>query len=162
MTGFRIYPLTMPGGGLLALSPLPGRSGEFARDLDSLLHWQPDLVFSMTTQAEMQSAGAAELGQSLRAAKIDWCHLPITDFGAPTGQTARDWPDAARKAHAALTRGGRILIHCKGGRGRSGMAALRLMLERGETPQAALGRLRAIRPGAVETAAQMHWATKHR
>ncbi len=38
------------------------------------------------------------------------------------------------------------------------MALLRLMVEAGEDPGAALSRLRAVRPCAVETAAQFDWA----
>jgi hypothetical protein len=38
------------------------------------------------------------------------------------------------------------------------MIALRLMVERGEPAEAALARLRAARPGAVETAEQLAWA----
>jgi hypothetical protein len=40
------------------------------------------------------------------------------------------------------------------------MAALRLMVEAGEPPDTALGRLRAVRPGAVETEDQMAWARR--
>ncbi len=39
------------------------------------------------------------------------------------------------------------------------MAVLRLMVEAGEDPDAALARLRAVRPCAVETGAQLTWAT---
>jgi protein-tyrosine phosphatase len=45
-----------------------------------------------------------------------------------------------------------------GGCGRSGTAALRLMVEAGENPKAALQRLRAVRPCAVETPEQFQWA----
>ena len=38
------------------------------------------------------------------------------------------------------------------------MVVLRLMMECGERPAAALARLRAVRPCAVETQAQMAWA----
>ncbi len=38
------------------------------------------------------------------------------------------------------------------------MAVLRLMVEVGEAPEAALARLRAVRPCAVETEAQRDWA----
>ena len=50
------------------------------------------------------------------------------------------------------------MIHCFGGCGRSGMAALRLMVEAGEDADEALERLRAVRPCAVETDAQLRWA----
>jgi hypothetical protein len=40
------------------------------------------------------------------------------------------------------------------------MAILRLMVESGEDPPAALARLRAVRPCAVETERQHCWATR--
>ena len=45
-----------------------------------------------------------------------------------------------------------------GGCGRSGTAVLRLMVEAGEEASVALGRLRAVRPCAVETPEQFAWA----
>ncbi|MFX0541249.1 protein-tyrosine phosphatase family protein [Roseovarius sp. S4756] len=60
-------------------------------------------------------------------------------------------------ALSALRGGGRVLFHCPGGCGRSGMAALRLMIAAAEAPDAAQERLRARRPCAVETSAQMRW-----
>ena len=52
-----------------------------------------------------------------------------------------------------------MVVHCMGGCGRSGMILLRLMIDAGETPDSALARLRTARPCAVETKAQMRWAT---
>lgn len=40
------------------------------------------------------------------------------------------------------------------------MAVLRLMVEMDEAPEAALARLRAVRPCAVETVAQHDWAAR--
>ena len=68
------------------------------------------------------------------------------------------WRALGANARRALAGGGRVLIHCRAGCGRSGMAALRLMIECGEAPDEALARLRAVRPCAVETGAQMAWA----
>ncbi|MDH5531227.1 MAG: protein phosphatase, partial [Paracoccaceae bacterium] len=46
------------------------------------------------------------------------------------------------------------------GCGRSGMAVLRLMVEAGEPVDVALIRLRKVRPCAVETDAQLAWASR--
>ena len=68
--------------------------------------------------------------------------------------------EAAARAKALLAQGGRVLVHCFGGCGRSGMAALRLLVELGEDPDEALARIRAVRSCAVETEAQMAWAMR--
>ncbi len=146
------------GGGLLALCPMPGRGGTYEADLRAVLAFGPALVLSMTTRAEMAAKGAAGLGEGLAGHGIAWRHLPVADFGVPGGDVAALWPGVAAEARAVLAGGGRVLVHCMGGCGRSGMALLRLMVGAGEDPQAALQRLRSVRPCAVETEAQFAWA----
>ncbi|MFN4129535.1 MAG: protein phosphatase [Paracoccaceae bacterium] len=146
-------------GGTLALCPMPGRHGDYAGDLATLLAWRPELVLTMTTKLELAIKGAATLPADLTAAGIAWLHLPVPDFGTPRPGTAALWPDTSACARAALAQGGRVLAHCMGGCGRSGMVVLRLLTDAGEDPQTALTRLRIARPCAVETKAQIRWAS---
>ena len=157
MSEFVIHALPMTGG-ILALAPLPGRGGSYAEDLTHLRDWQPALVISLTSLAEMEAEGVAHLGADIQGMGTRWAHLPIKDFGVPELAIEILWPATSTAARAALDGGGRVLIHCRGGCGRSGMVALRLMIEGGEAPQSALTRLRGVRPCAVETEAQMDWA----
>ena len=60
--------------------------------------------------------------------------------------------------HRVLNDGGRVIVHCRGGCGRTGMAVLRLMVEAGEDGENALARLRTVRTCAVETIQQKEWA----
>lgn len=144
-------------GGRIGISPLPGRTGKLEADMIDLLRWKPDIVVSMTGQAEMQRGGAGEMPQRLADAGVGWRHFPIVDFGAPE-KTSGDWQTLSSELHAILDRGGAVLTHCYGGHGRSGMVTLKLMAERGEDPKAALARIRAVRPGAVEAESQFAWA----
>lgn len=146
------------GGGTLAICQLPGRSGDYAGDLDLIASWAPGLVISMTTEIEMMQHGARNFGADVQSRACRWVHLPVDDFGTPSRETEAKWATASASARHALRGGGRVLIHCMGGCGRSGMAALRLMIETGEDPDAALKHLRAVRPCAVETDEQMGWA----
>lgn len=155
-----LFPIAslVAGSGTLGICPLPGRSGDYAEDLQTLLGWAPDLVISMTVQREMDSFGAGQLGRDLVAGQVAWHHLPVHDFGAPSERIQDQWPSVSAEAQRVLRHGGKVLAHCKGGCGRSGMILLRLMSELGEQPDAALCRLRAVRPCAVETEAQKLWA----
>lgn len=147
------------GGGWLGLCPMPGRAGDYAGDLAKVTQWAPAMVVSMTVDAEL-TMGAATLPADLRAAGIVWRHLPVADFAAESTALAQDWASVAAEARAVLAGGGRVLFHCHGGCGRSGMAVLRLLVELGEAPEAALARLRRARPCAVETGDQYDWAAK--
>lgn len=159
MSGFVIHALHVAGG-TLALAPLPGAGGDYEADMAHLSDWKPALVISMTTEAEMVAAGARNLEGDIREAGTRWIGVPVADFGVPGPAQAADWTRASAAARAALAGGGRVLVHCRGGCGRSGMAVLRLMVEAGEPPETALVRLRTLRPCAVETEAQMAWALR--
>ena len=78
-------------------------------------------------------------------------HLPTRDFAASS-------PDVLRRGVAAiedtLAAGQRAVVHCGGGRGRTGTLLACLLVARGEAPAAAIARVRQARPGAVETRAQ--------
>ena len=157
MQGIDLYEVPV-GQGALAISPIPGLNGSYEDDLLAIHGWGAKVVFSMTEMAELETTGAGEIGTHMAGMGIDWFHLPIRDFGAPSPEIVSKWRLASDAAHAALDTGGKVLIHCRGGCGRSGMAALRLLVERGEDSTEALARLRAVRACAVETDAQYAWA----
>lgn len=156
---FAIFEIEV-GTGRLGISPIPGVGGAYADDLRAITEWGAAACLTMTEMRELETYGATSLAHDLAAVGCAWHHLPIRDWGAPSPATEALWPAAAAEAHAALEAGRRVLTHCRGGCGRSGMAALRLLVERGEDPETALARLRAARPCAVETNAQFDWAAK--
>lgn len=153
---FGIETLTLPGGARLGICPLPGRGGAALEDLAAIRAWRPDIVLSMTEAEEMARHNMADLGGLLSREGIAHASFPIRDFGTPTGM--ENWSALAVRLHAILDSGGAVLAHCYGGQGRSGMVLMRLMVERGQDPDAALAAIRTVRPGAVETDAQQAWA----
>lgn len=148
------------GKGILAISPMPGNDGDYEGDLEHITAWAPAIVISLTTPVEMFVATTQDLGHRLQDRGTRWLHLPIEDLQAPSAEFMSDWIKASEAIRRALVGGGRVLLHCKAGCGRSGMVALRLMIEMGEAPDEALARLRAVRPCAIETSEQMDWAMK--
>ncbi len=157
MAGFTIAELAA-GGGRLGLCPMPGRGGDYAGDLAAVLSWRPALVLTLATGPELAAHGALRLSADLAGRGIAWHHLPVADFGADSPSLREGWADTSQAALGLLAAGRGVLAHCLGGCGRSGMAALRLMVEAGEAPEPALARLRAVRPCAVEIEAQFIWA----
>jgi hypothetical protein len=156
MDDFAIYELAV-GGGTLALCPLTGRGGNYASDLAKVRAWVPDIVLTMVETQELAAKGAAGFGADVAPAV--WLHLPVVDYQVPDASQAGDWAAIEAQILASLAQGARVLIHCMGGCGRSGMAFLQVMIAAGEPPDLALARLREVRPCAVETEAQMAWAT---
>ncbi|MGO4907474.1 protein-tyrosine phosphatase family protein [Pseudorhodobacter sp. W20_MBD10_FR17] len=145
---FSISEISVGAGGL-GLCPLPQ-----AVDVARLRDWRADLVLTLVEGAEAAEL-SPDLAAALAAKGIAQRCFPIADYGVPVG----GWPAVSADLHAILAQGGRIVVHCRGGCGRTGMIALRLMVELGEEPDAALARLRAVRPCAVETEEQRLWAS---
>jgi ADP-ribosyl-[dinitrogen reductase] hydrolase len=89
---------------------------------------------------------------------MEWLHLPIRDVDVPDSHFEASWANAVGRLGNRLRNGERVLVHCRGGLGRTGMVAARLLVEvAGATPQQALDDVREVRPGAVETPAQEAW-----
>ncbi len=91
--------------------------------------------------------------EPLRLARHDLreVHLPVVDFTAPS-PVQLDQGIAA--IVAALGAGRCVAVHCGGGLGRTGTLLACYLVYRGLSPEAALERVRAARPGSVETSAQ--------
>jgi len=106
---------------------------------------------------------AVELGLDLEALAtacsergIRWAHAPLVDFGVPDATFERAWERLGRELRALLGEARGVALHCRAGLGRSGTIAARLLIELGIDPAEAVARVRAARPGAIETAAQEH------
>jgi ADP-ribosyl-[dinitrogen reductase] hydrolase len=80
-----------------------------------------------------------------------WFHLPIADVSAPDGSFETAWTEAGRQLRSRLRNGFDIVVHCKGGLGRAGTVAARLLSELGMEPADAIQAVREARPGAIET-----------
>jgi ADP-ribosyl-[dinitrogen reductase] hydrolase len=92
---------------------------------------------------------------------MEWHHLPIEDVSVPDGDFEADWPEASDRLRSLLNSGANILIHCKGGLGRAGMVAARLLVEMGVQPAEAIRRVRDARgEGAIETRDQEKWVAR--
>ena len=157
MSAFVIYAVPVERG-ILGIAPMPGVNGHYDQDIAHLKDWKPALVVSMTEPKELEAAGVDRLATDLQHSGTRWFSFPVPDRGIGDPLQEGTWDTISETAVAALRGGGRVLIHCRMGCGRSGMAALRIMSAAGEGHKAALTRLRAVRPCAVETREQQRWA----
>ena len=86
---------------------------------------------------------------------MEWWHLPIEDGKSPPARGFDDgWAVAGDVLRDRLRLGFDVLVHCRGGLGRAGTVAARLLVELGARPDDAIRRVRDVRPGAIEDGAQ--------
>lgn len=161
----RIDVLFVPGTtGEIGMTICPGKKGaslyglpwdrDLGIDLEVVRAWRPDVVITLMELWEFTQLGVRDLGSEVESAGMRWLHLPIPDTKAPDAAFHELWQRNGPEVRAILRRGGRVLLHCRGGLGRTGTLAAQLLVEFGEQPEDAIRAVRRARRGAIETAAQ--------
>jgi protein-tyrosine phosphatase len=160
----KIASLAAPGGGVIGITFCPGKhqtnamTGAWSRDLDmdldAIRAWGAEAVVTLITDYELYELEVTGLGAGVTVRGMRWFHMPIEDKSVPTEAWELAWLNAAPQLHAILDASRPVLVHCKGGLGRAGTVAARLLVERGLQSSEAIRRVRAVRPGAIETGAQ--------
>lgn len=141
--------------GQLAGMARPGLYRSLEEDLADLARQGVGLVVTLTEDPLPERA--------LEAQGLRGLHLPVPDF-APPGQRQLDTYLA--RARRALEAGQAVGVHCAAGVGRTGTVLAVHLVSTGQDPQAAIHRIRALRPGSLEVRVQeqaVHaWYARHR
>lgn len=162
----RIDAVAAPGGGRIGLTICPGKvqadsmTGPWDRDLNADLavarRFGAAAVVTLMEDEELAwvQVPVDRLGPAVRALGMEWLHLPIVDVSVPDEAFEVRWLWAGARLREHLRRGRSVVIHCRGGLGRSGEIAARLLVELGIPPREAIDAVRDARPGAIETSEQ--------
>ncbi len=127
---------------------------DLSLDLDAIRDWGAAAVVTLVESKELVLLRVERLGEEVRRREMLWFHIPIVDVATPDEEFERRWDVVGDELRALLLDGRDVLVHCRGGLGRAGTVASRLLIELGTEPATAIKQVRAVRPGAIETAAQ--------
>ena len=160
------------GGGLLGMTLCPGKQvdsyfgrrweRDLALDMRVIVDWGASTVVSLMEDHEFVDFGVQDLGSLAEDMGLEWHCLPIRDVHAPDERFERLWTYSGHVLRRKLASGERIVLHCRGGYGRTGTIAARLVIESGAGPAEALSRVRAARAGTVETGGQKAYVLRQR
>ena len=136
-----------------------GRTGswdrDLDRDLDEVQRWGATAVVSLITDQEFDLLQVRGLPEAVQSRHMEWWHLPIPDGQPPGAEFERAWKAAGEAIRDRLRMGFDVLVHCKGGLGRAGTVAARVLVELGETCNNAIRKVRDARSReAIETREQ--------
>lgn len=123
-------------------------------DLDAVAAWGASAVVTLVEDHEFGLLGVDGLGAGVAARHMDWLHLPIADVSVPDARFEAAWAVAGEGLRARLRDGFDVVVHCRGGLGRAGTVAARLLVELGTAAHEAVAAVRQVREGAVETREQ--------
>lgn len=150
--------------GVIGMTCCPGRNignateGDWNRDLESDLkeiqRWGAGALVSLMEREEFTWYGVADLPERARRLGLRHFHLPIIDMDVPGRDFEKQWLTAGNELRELLLSGKSIVIHCLAGLGRTGTIAARLLVELGVDHETAIRRIRAARPGTIQTLMQ--------
>src|ERR1700675_946094 len=122
-----------------------------AIDLDAIRDWGAAAVITLVEPKELTLLRVERLGEEVLRRNMLWFHLPIVDVSIPDQRFEEKWDAAGEELRSILRNGSDVLVHCRGGLGRAGTIASRLLIELGMEPEIAIKKVRAARPNAIET-----------
>ncbi|GAA5218147.1 tyrosine-protein phosphatase [Corallincola platygyrae] len=142
--------------GKIGLHPCPGKrdgsddySAMMEQDLQQLLYWGAEAVVTLVEPEELEKHNVADLGDKVVKCDMQWFHLPVPDVGLQDDAFDERWPAVSKRLNALLDGGANVTFHCRGGTGRTGFIAARLMIERGMDKHEVEKLVQAARPGAL-------------
>jgi atypical dual specificity phosphatase len=122
----------------------PGYGERLTRALSYLEDAGTDVLVSLTVTPTDANAAAAH--------GIALVHIPLRDFTAPTQAQLAQFLRLTRDASAD---GRNIVVHCGAGLGRTGTFLAAFFVDQGMTAAQAVAHVRQLRPGSIETEAQL-------
>ena len=93
---------------------------------------------------------------------LKWIHMPIEDLKIPDHKFKEKWDTTKTLLKKDLLKGNNIVLHCKGGVGRSGTIAALILIEHGEEHTEAIKHVRKKRQGAIENELQEQFVLNYR
>lgn len=144
--------------GRLIFTPCPGtRGSSLDSALSTLQQAGADAVLTLMPSAELAQNGAGDLPALCAAQGLLWLHLPVADEQVPQTDFDAAWPAAMAQIRELLAADKAIAIHCKGGSGRTGLIAARILIELGINRSEAISLVQALRPKAIQHPAHAGW-----
>ena len=135
-----VLPPGVPG--VIGLALCPGKKDPdsgWDRDLDidvaAIRDWRAEVVVSLIETWEFEFLEGTDLPSVVERLGMRWVHLPIRDVSVPKRRFEARWVAAGADLRGVIRRGGRVFVHCRGGFGRAGTIAARLLIELGTGPQ---------------------------
>ncbi|MGA1372714.1 MAG: hypothetical protein ACO3Z6_14015 [Pseudomonadales bacterium] len=156
--------IALPQAGWIGMTHCPGRRGldseghdwrrDLRADLDRLIGLGTTTLVTLIEEHEFETLGVPDLPR-LAASGLVWIHIPVANMAAPDPRSLRAWRSARDPLLNRLRADERVVFHCAAGLGRTGAFVAKLLVDvYGVQGSEALRRVRAARPGTIESAPQ--------
>jgi len=147
--------------GKIGMTLLPGRK-DYGRnlkdDLKAMKKQGVTHVLTLLTHNEFGRYGVDDLLEEYKTAGFTSRYFPILNQGV---SSISNMAEIVQWTTEILKEGGKIMLHCVGGLGRSGLVAASYLVTQGLSPQESIEEVRRARsPRAIESAHQEEFVTR--
>jgi protein-tyrosine phosphatase len=135
----------------------PARHGRWERDLETDLRvlrdeYGADALVSVIEEHEYGGYGIPELFERDRVGGIEVLRFAIEDMNVPKEAKAAEYEELIRGIVERMRDGKNVVVHCRGGLGRTGTVAACVLVALGDhSADEAIDAVRAARKGTVQT-----------
>ncbi|WP_427983768.1 tyrosine-protein phosphatase [Agarivorans sp.] len=158
MSSHPIYAVDVSANAQLLLTPCPGtQDADLYSSLQELCHKNSPALITLMTSEELAENQLSELAKHAVTYDMQWFHLPIEDDSVPDEAWEERFQSVLPRFLQLLNNGMNLTIHCKGGSGRTGLLAARIMLALGIELDEAISKIKAVRPNAFSQAVQQQY-----
>ena len=159
--------LGLPGRIGMTFAPgkkAPGIGGSWDRDLVADLDrlrdvYRTSMLVSLVEDDELRHLGITALADGCAALGMQLVRFPIVDGDVP--RSLADFDALVERIVATAREGGNVVVHCRGGLGRTGLVAAACLVACGHAPAEAVRLVRRSRPGTVETGEQERFVEEY-
>ena len=135
----------------------------FLNQLSNFVNLNCSTVVSLVEDSEFDQLCEKKLFvRNIYNHNLKWIHMPIADLKAPDHEFKKKWITTKTLLKNDLMKGNNIILHCKGGIGRSGTIAALILIEHGEENANAIKCVRKKRQGAIENELQEQFVLDYR
>ncbi|MCJ1888240.1 cyclin-dependent kinase inhibitor 3 family protein [Pseudomonas sp. LA21] len=151
--------LNLPGK--LIFTPCPGtKETSLDEALQTLKQAGADAVITLMPLSELNANGIDRIAEHCEQIGLTWFHLPVADEQVPQSDFDQSWDGWKQQILDLLMSGKVLAIHCKGGSGRTGLIAARILIEAGVARTDAVAQVKALRPKAIQHPAHVNWISQ--
>lgn len=148
--------------GRVGMTSAPGKCNEYGThgthrrsmtaDLACVQAAKIHTVVTLMEARELTANSMNSLQSDLLQLGIRWVHYPIQDLSIPS--EIHQLCALIEELQGVLRSGKRVLVHCRGGHGRTGLFVACMLVDAGHPPDEAIAHVRSARKGTIHNQAQ--------
>ena len=142
--------LTLPDQGCLIFTPCPGTKGVgLVTSVHELQQAGADAIITMMPDDELAKFEVSALPEVVQQSGMAWFQFPVEDDAAPGEAFEKAWQENKATVLSLLHAGKCVVIHCRGGSGRTGFMAAVIMRELGMEDKQTIDLVKELRPNSL-------------